>query len=621
MSDKLPVLIAYAAIGLLLALWPLAVQRPPRFANIAPSAVGDSRATKWFLPLGVLCGLLISSVLPWWRHDGGFGLTLSWGEATALGLLAAFCLRTLLHPVIHVPSKLPAIVFVVAALILSFSTLTFAHGGVLQMAWHHWGAYIGPTELMLAGARVMRDFPTQYGLGPTALIASVCGQSCWRGTFYVTGLMTLAFALLTAFIAGRVTGPLGRTQWAMVLLLCLVCCFFWNAFPPLVSSPIVTPSVNGMRFLPALVLAALVLVADRPDQSAGKFPYALGHLTWALCVLWSVESAFYATCIWWPYYLLLRQAASHHPVLPTLLRSAAELFVLLTAWIGCFLGGYWLVYRTGPTVMGVFAYIISPPGPLPVNYYGTIWFFVAVIGLGTWVNLKSFRLKGNTAELRHGMALTLLAYSTFSYFLGRSHDNNLLNLLPFLLLVLLNAWARAPAFSRSLATGLMAGVLGWLSVFGWDAWNSAVRASTQPWFDANWVRRALPGPQGGPDSFPPETQRVIERTQTLAPGPVTVGGITANLSTTDASAVWSALHSPANLYMFAPEVRRDFLHRTAHTLQRSGWLLLQTSQPIAMGMLPDFDAVYTRTQSFEMAGYLAIHYAPILHPPSVETTK
>ena len=306
--------------------------------------------------------------------------------------------------------------------------------------------------------------------------------------------------------------------------------------------------------------------------------------------------------------------------MPTLLHGATALFALLTAWLALFLAGYWLIYQTTPTAMGVFAYIVNPPGPLPVNYSGTIWFFVAVIGLGTWVNLKSFRLQGHTAELRHGMALTLLAYSTFSYFLGRSHDNNVLNLLPFLLLVLLHSWARAPAFGRSLAAGLMASVLGWLSVFGWGAWNSAAQAWAQPWFDAGWIMRAMPGPQGGVDSYPPETQRVIAYTQTLVPGPVTVGGPTANPSTIDAAAVWSALHSPANLYMFAPEVRRDFLYKTAQTLQRSGWLLLWTREPIAMGLVPDFDAAYHRTQSFEMNGYLAIHYAPKPRQPARETT-
>jgi len=622
MNNKLPFLVLYALCGLLLALWPLVLRRPSDASCTASQPSGASGLTP-LSQLGVAAGLVVGSVLPWWRHDWGFAFTLSWGEASVLALLTALCLWTLLRPATPVTGKarIPlALAFASAALILSFCTLTFANREVLHTAWHHWGAYIGPTELMLAGARVMHDFPTQYGLGPTALIASVCGRSCWSGTFYVIGLTTFAFSLLIAFIAARVAGPLSRTQWTVVLLLCVACCFFWDAYPPLVASPIATPSVSGMRFLPALALVAFLLVADRPGRRVGKFPYALGHLVWALCALWSVESAFYATCIWWPYYLLLRHDASRGTAVPTLLRGATVLFALLTAWLALFLAGYWLIYQTTPTAMGVFAYIVNPPGPLPVNYSGTIWFFVAVIGLGTWVNLTSFRLQGHTAELRHGMALTLLAYSTFSYFLGRSHDNNVLNLLPFLLLVLLHSWARAPAFGRSLAAGLMAGVLGWLSVFGWGAWNSAARAWAQPWFDAGWIMRAMPGPQGGVDSYPPETQRVIAYTQTLVPGPVTVGGPTANPSTTDAAAVWSALHSPANLYMFAPEVRRDFLYKTAQTLQRSGWLLLWTREPIAMGLVPDFDAAYHRTQSFEMNGYLAIHYAPKPRQAARETT-
>lgn len=620
MNDKLPVLLLYAVCGLLLALWPLLLHRP-RSASHSAHAPSSTPDTWPLLLLGVTAGLLVGSVLPWWRHDGGFALTFSLGEAAVLALLTGSGLYALLRPVTHIHGKgrhLTTLAFVAAASVLSFCTLTFAHREVLQTAWHHWGAYIGPTELMLAGAQVMRDFPTQYGLGPTALIASVCGQSCWRGAYYVTGLMTLAFALLIAYVAARVAGPLGRAQWGVILLLCLACCFLWNAIPPLVGSPIATTSVNGMRFLPALALLALVLALDRPSRAATEFPHAVGHLAWALCALWSVESAFYATCIWWPYYLLLRQAASPDTSLPTLLRSAFVLFALLMAWVALFLGGYWLAYRSMPTAMGVFAYILNPPGPLPINSGGTLWFFVAVLGVGTWANLRSFRREGNTAGLRHGMALTLLAYSTFSYFLGRSHDNNVLNLLPFLLLVLLHAWSRTPAFGRSLAAGLLAGVLGWLSVFGWGAWNSAAQAWAQPWFDANWVRRVLPGPQGGPGGFPPETQRVIERAQAIAPDPVTVLGPMANLSATDATAVWSALHSPANLYMFAPEVRRDFLYRTAQTLQRSGWLLLWTREPVAMGLLPDFDTVYTRTHSFEMAGYLAIYYTP--KPPAASST-
>lgn len=624
MTSKLPMLVAYALVGLLLALWPLVMRPSPTLPRNASITVGILKVGKWRLAAGVWFGLLITSVLPWWRHTDSFALTLSWSEAVMFMVLTTACLAGLLWRTVPAPNEarhqyVTTTAFAVLALFFSFSTVSFEHVGVLQMAWHHWGAYIGPTELMLAGARVMRDFPTQYGLGPTALIAYVCGKSCWSGTFYLTGTVTFAFALLTALIAARVVKPASGAQWTTILLLCLVCCFFWDANPVLVGSPMVTPSVNGMRFLPALALTAFLLLFDRTGRTPVQFPYAASHMAWALCALWSVESAFYATCIWWPYYLLLRQEMSADRRLVTLSKSIAILAALLTAWVVCFLGGYWLVYQTMPTGTGIFAYIVNPPGLMAVNYRGTVWFFVAVICLGTSTNLQNFKHSGNSSEFRHGMVLTLLAYSTFSYFLGRSHDNNVLNLLPFLMLVLLNVWSRTSDLLHGLVTGLLAGLLGWLSVFGWNAWTDVIHTRELSWFDANWADRVMPGAGGGPKSFSVATQGVIAQTQAIFPDPVTVAGPTANPSTVDAAAVWSAFHSPANLHMFTPDVRRDFLRRTAQTLQRSGWLLVWKDEPIAVGMVPDFDAVYTRTHSFEMAGYLAIHYIPTAPAASNKT--
>lgn len=610
MTDKLPMLAIYAAVGLLLALWPLALRPSGAGAGQWPAS-SAARAQTWLTWLGLIVGLLVGSVLPWWRHAGGFGLTLSVGEAAVLAAIVAVFIAVFLRPASAATSaagrQAQTALFVLAAGGLSFCTLTYQHGEVLNTAWHHWGAYIGPSELLLAGARIFRDFPPQYGLGPTLLIASACDKACWAGTYYLVGLLTFLYASVTAALALRVAAPVGLAQRALVLLLVLACCFFWTAYPPMLGSPTATPSVNGMRFLPVLALVALLLRADRQGR---EFPYWIGHLAWSLAALWSFESAFYATCVWWPYFLLLRQAASGAPALSTLLRSVGKLALVLAAWIACFLLGYGLVYQTTPTFMGLFAYIIYPPGALPVNLSGTIWFFASVIALASWVNLQDFRRSGNTASLRHGMALSLLAYATFSYFIGRSHDNNVLNLLPFLLLVLLHAWVRSLGFCRGLAVALLAGLLGWFSVFGWEPWQGGAQARAQAWFDPHWIRAALPGPGPGSDRFPESAQQVLAQTQRLAARPVTVMGPTANPSSTSADAVWSALHAPANLYMFAPAIRREFLRQSAATLRRSGWLVVQTSQPLAAGLVEDFDSVYTRVQEFETAGYLAILYAP-----------
>ena len=614
MTEKLPILITYALIGLLLALWPLAARRSAGFAHKLPSVTDDSRTIKLLVTLGVVCGLLIARVLPWWRHTGGRGFTVSVGEMTVFAVIVViftavfFRAPNNLEETDPLPQKASSVqnsLFAIAVAVLSFSTLTYVSGDVLFSAWHHWGAYIGPSELLLAGARIFRDFPPQYGLGPTLLIASVCGRNCWIGGYYLVSIFTLLFAFSVTALALRITRPRQLTLRAAVLLLCVACCFFWNSFPVMGGSPTAFPSVNGMRFLPVLTLSALLFYFD---SDSDNFPYWIGHLCWAVAALWSIESAFYATCVWWPHFMLVRQAKKSSAVLPTLLRSASILVFNLGLLTACFLMVYWLAYRTTPTAHGLFAYILSPPGALPINIKGTIWFFAVALMLSTWVNWQTFQQSGNTAALRQGILLSLLAYTTFSYFLGRSHDNNVLNLLPFILLMLLHAWARTTGFARGLAIGLLACLLGWLSVFNWNAWQTGAKASPQTWFDPLWIRWALPE-AGERALFPEATLAVIAQTQSLLPEPVTVVGPFLNPSSSVSNAVWSVFHGPANLYAFPSTLRREFLNQGAATLQRSGWLVVEISQPDIRLLVEDFDSVYVRTQAFEMSGYLAIHYA------------
>lgn len=227
MTDKLPFLIVYAVIGLLLALWPLvpqsgffAIKHRPFFMAFVPISL------KWRLATGLLGGLLVTSVLPWWLRQESWAPMIFWNEGIPVLLLGIAGLLAMLIPSAPAsPNRrfLAAITaaFIVLALFLSFSTLTFAHPEVLHFAWHHWGAYIGPTELLLSGARVMHDFPTQYGLGPTLIIASVCGQSCWQGTFYAIASVTFIFALLIAFVAVRIVKSASDAQWSFIFLLCL----------------------------------------------------------------------------------------------------------------------------------------------------------------------------------------------------------------------------------------------------------------------------------------------------------------------------------------------------------------------------------------------------------------
>lgn len=677
MTDKFPILILYAFAGLLIGLWSTIALylRRTAVATLSPAPIArhDLRAISAglliisfgllyvgaattpaligafaliavivafhqgrFVPthaLAVLVGLVIAATLPWWRRDPGSALNLSWIELTVFSVIATSTLWILKtdKDKLESPTRYCSIsviqigVFVAIAVILSFATGIFHNTEPLLTAWHHWGAYIGPSELLLTGAKLFRDFPAQYGFGPTVLIASVCGKSCWGGMYFIVGFATLLFTLLISAIALG-NNKQSLPQRGLILLLVILCCFFWTSYPPNASTAMITPSVSGLRFLPVLALVALLLWIDRRENNQ-PYPAILGHMAWAAAALWSPESAFYATFVWWPYYLFLRGANVDDNRTRTieLLRALGILLAVLVALILCFQVSYWLVYQTTPSIYGYFAYAQNPPGPMPINAKGAVWFFIVVMSLGTVANWQTFRQSGNSPAFRCGFLHSLLAFGTFSYYLGRSHDNNILNLLPFLLLVLLNVRATTipESWRRGVAVALLASLLGWISVFGWGIWRNIVESGEVLEFNPAGFRQALS--YENPDTarrlvsrsltykidagLPEDAARAISRIRHNFGEPATVLDYSMNLASTIPGSAWSAIHGPAN-FPYIPSVhRREFLQRTANTLKRSGWLVVDKKFPAAE-WLDDFDSAYTRTQELDFGSYYAIRYAP-----------
>jgi len=574
--------------------------------------------------LAVFAGLLIAATLPWWHRDSGHALNLSWIELFVFMVITLVAFRVLKTngDSLECSKRSRGIwtvligAFVLVATTLSFTTGFSYNYKVLGTIWHHWGAYVQSSELLISGARLFLDFPAQYGFGPTVLIALVCGDNCWRGMYYLVGLFTLLFVLLIANIALD-SNKQGLLQRGIILLLCLASCFFWTGFPSDVSSPMQTPSVGGLRFLPVLALVTLLLRFDRQDDSK-HYPVVWGHMAWAVAALWSIESAFFATLVWWPYYLLLCGAKTYGNRALTLglLRALVTLVGVLVVLVLCFLAGYWLAYRSIPSGYGYFAYILNPPGPLPVDGKGAAWFFIIVMTLGIASNWQTFRQSGNSMAFRRGFLLILLAYGTFSYYISRSHDNNVLNLLPFQLLVLLNARAsQIPQSWRGAVVVLLACLLGWFSIFGWDTWRDTWKNRTVVEFNPARFQQTLSyeNPETRVKLLPwiGDTEAVayaISHIRQNYGEPVTVAG--PYLTSTDPGSVWSAIHNPANYISIPPERRREFLLQTANTLKLSGWVIIRKGSPTNRALLYDFDSIYSRTQEVDFGSYNAIRYTP-----------
>lgn len=664
MEGKLHILVYYGLIGLIIALWPSLVKEKVISENFHYAAPTKPYSRLWnfscflmailgaffiagqtistlmlsfalitlmlalshgkFNIVDIVCtflALCVSTTLLWWHRHGHIS-NIS-GFSTA-----AICFFTFLSTQIFKINSNPTpkitgylkwlIPYTLFATLLSFSTGIFDNDSLIKTLWHHWGAYIGPAELLLSGAVILHDFPVQYGLGPTSLIASVCGQNCWQGMYFITAITTCLFSLCIASLAFALT-PNRWPERLITLSLCLVTCFFWTAFPPLVGSPLQTPSVSGLRFLPVIFLVTYLFFVPRIEHS--KLKSIIAHSLWACGALWSPESAFYVTCVWWPYYIFIRRVQGGIALrIKALINATLRLLLIAVSLIVIFNLIFYIIYGQRPSLYAFLAYALNPPGVLPINPHGGIVYFLLVTTIGIISLFHLWYKSGDTFKFRSGFLIILSCYSVFSYFLGRSHENTFLNISPFILLVLLYTISITPKkYLHKISVICLMAFLGWLPAFGWVAWYDNISKGRLFSFNPKLFRSyiAFSNPQ------------TLEKTTFIANDfqdnlikslkimsllqhykePISVFNSTFSLMGPIHPTVWSAIHGPANYLFIPPQHRREFLQATAKTLHRSGWLIIEKNSPAEI-FLEDYDFVYQRTNYLDFGNYYAVRFTP-----------
>jgi hypothetical protein len=672
MQEKIPILVIYGLVGLLIALSPsLANRSQPVAGYVSRNDLYRLRDNLWspilfivvailllaftrtlpntpFLLLvvsfsigagflhrqsigsalqacaGNLLACTVSSTLPWWRRLQP-GIDISNYEMLAFAIVLIFGSIVLLHH--STPDAktgrsgriLALGLYSAIAGYFSFSLASLATPGVLLTLWHHWGAYIGPSELVQSGARLFHDIPAQYGAGPTFVLALACGADCWASAYWVVCVATFTFVLLIGAIAWSLRSR-ERYSDILLLLLCIVTCTFWIAYPPIVSAPNVTPSTSGLRFLPAVMLVAWILFTS--DQKL-VFRTALGHTLWVFGALWSPESAFYVSAIWWPVYVFDCTALdSSRARLLAFARAIGRILGLAAGTIVVASLCYRLWYGVFPIPRYLLAYMLYPPGPLPIDPHGTIWFFGFVMALSLGVSWTTWKSTGDSVRFRCSLTLQLLVFSTFSYYLGRSHDNNLLNLMPFFLLLLQDSFVCASGvFVRQAAAVALASLLAWLAVFGWQPWLDASQAgnlanfsftSARAQFDysnkntaANLAKRMSASIQQID-----QTSKLMDILNKRGE-PFMVLDPFFVLQPKYPPRIWSAMNGPVNFAFIPSQMRREFLLQTARRLGRDGWLIVARNFD-SNTWLADFDSVYDRTDRIDLDTCYAIRFTPRL---------
>lgn len=599
----------------------------------------NDRIRTFFLAL-VAAGA--SGTLFWWKFDAAHVLTienqyLAYFFVAVLAISSLTLIRNVRYRSIDV-----VIVLIILAFILQHS-LNFSvlrDNGDYTAIRHHWGAYIGPSETVLSGARLLYDIPAQYGFGPTLAIAAACGDNCWIGMYWITAVASIIYALLVTAAAGVIVRNVDNSwTYAVTLLAAAAACMLWTSYPPQLAGPWSFPSTGGLRFVPLAAMLLFILWSEsRPAERRPSRLY--GHALWCLGAIWSPEAAFYLSFVWWPYLLWRAGGASARPFRAAAV-AALEIAGVVAGLLIVFIAAFHLIYGVNPSLDVYVAYVVNPTGPQPPNPLGSFWFFAfaVAVGVSAAALLIGDKIKGGGFGSLFACVLSLFA--VFSYYIGRSHDNNILNIMPFLVLALaaVQSFAPLPSLSRSARVAL-ASTLAAVMFFGWSAWRQ-----TSPADYANTTTVAsmayLRGPsaeQTGEAAIPPfDVGAAEEPSQGQEPAKSRVDGANAGDAARAVFYVssirreplikiddgldmapigpraWSAIHDPIDFYFLPDDLVAKVIDRTMRRIKSPGWLVIAKhvdSVPETLRWQRLLEGSYRKTEEMDFGAYHAIRYEP-----------
>ena len=586
------------------------------FALIA-IVIGRMQGRRWGgTAIGAFAALMSAATIPYWRRDSALKFQVSFDNLVVFAALTCGMAFLLSRPEFEQwagkSRRTNAVLWAVyggVAIMLAFMTTSSMGSSPAQFlaAWQNWGVYVAASELLLSGARIFYDFPVQYGLGPTAMLAATCGTECWTGLYWLTGLSNVCYALLIGWIAVG-SRPVSAVWQGVILLTCLVACFFYTAAPFDLTFTLVYPSAGGFRFLPAVILAAYLIKAERPKP-------VFGHLLWGIGALWSPESAFYCTVVWWPLYLLIRR--QDVSLAKRLIRLPLAMLPLLTALAVLVVGSiglYYAIYHTCPSAGIYLTYVLSPPGPLDIFARGVVWYLISVLAVGIAAALGAWPSRNDDKTFRHLFVCILLLFGASSYYVaGRSHENNVLNLMPFMVCLLAVSFKAArPPMAKVVAMTLLATVIAWAPTFNWDnlakaAWFLNFKADAFLSSMSYEENPELPGPAA-------DAGRALETIREKWGESAVVIDSLAVFSRHDwRDASWTALNDIAS-YTYVPDAeRRKIILSAALRFRKPGWLVISRAFKDD-SFRQDFDSAYNETMKIGFGSYYAVRMVPRLPP-------
>ena len=306
---------------------------------------------------------------------------------------------------------------------------------IMDLDPFHSNFFLGPIAAVRSGRSLLVDVNCQYGVGLIYFLAAffevrigLVSPSIDRLALVLSVLSVAQYAVI--YVTLRVITRRGALS-ALVLALMI----FMPRFES-VNYPTSYPSTGVLRFGLGYVLVAMFALRGRLPRHRSLF-FWLEALVVGIAAIWSFESFIYVLVAFLGS-LVYEGAHLDRKGILQLLQDRAAPALLAATWSHLALGvftrlrsGHWPIWSVYTAYLKL--YSSGQFGALPVDTW-TPWLLLGSVYVGAVVALGYRRIALRRSDLKSShavvFAMSALGIAQFTYFIGRSHVNNLLHIAP-----------------------------------------------------------------------------------------------------------------------------------------------------------------------------------------------
>jgi len=296
--------------------------------------------------------------------------------------------------------------------------------------YHHYSFYIGPALDIIKGKSLFGDTPSQYGylsIHFLSFILNLIGTSLAK--FNLINILLFVFYY---FIASLILFKLIKNKFlatiSSVVFITLQTIFSYY-------SESLYPSTGPMRFgLGLLTLWVLISFSQ-------KTSFILGSIFTSIALFWSIETAVYIVPAWLAACLIFsyNSTNSFKEFLKSSIRKLSFLGITTASIFSLVVLKEYSIQHIFPRISDYFEFAItfkSGYGSILISAYGNYYPIVLIMIFGVVAIACILTSKIKTKLLPLLVFIAIHNIAIFSYFISRSHENNIVNITGFYILQL-----------------------------------------------------------------------------------------------------------------------------------------------------------------------------------------